>query len=296
MALEPDNREETLFLARRSMKTTFLAGLVAAACAIVIPARAAIVNFTYTQTDQATGSGTIAPFTFMGHNFTATPMPAATVFNPGSIATPSGFVGVIDAMAGAANEANEALGLLFGGTVIATSTDGYSIEISLKFVPKQTQAPDVNDYTWNVSYGDNAAGGIDAVGSALRFSFLLSRDDVIDATETPNTFQRYTQLTQNLVAGQDTFSNTDTTTTAIKDATDSGAPLGTDAAGRNLDFYFAWRDGGSLSQGAILVDNFTVSGLLEANDATLTPVPEPSSIALGIMGAGLLLFWCRRRR
>jgi MYXO-CTERM domain-containing protein len=196
-------------------------------------------------------------------------------------------------MSGNANEANAAIGLLFGGTVVATATDGYTIEISLRFVPKQTQAPDVNDYTWNVSYGDSPANGIDTVGSALRFAVYFSRDDVIDATETPNTFQRYTQLTQNFVAGPDTFVNTDTTTAPIKDATDSGAPAGTDAVGRDLAVYFAWRDGGAISPGVILVDNFTFNGLLEANDATL--VPEPSSIMLGLVGAALLFFWRRRR-
>ena len=124
---------------------------------------------------------------------------------------------------------------------------------------------------------------------------FFSRDDVIDAVETANTFQRYTQNNQTFVAGQDTFSNTDITTAAIKDATDSGAPAGNDAAGRDLTFYFAWRDQGAISQGAILVDTFAVNGLLEANDATLTPVPEPSSIMLGIMGAVLLFLWNRRR-
>ena len=274
------------------MRTTFFASLVTA-CAIVTPAYGAFVNFSYTQSDQTTGSGTIAPFTFMGHSFTATPMPAATLFNPNPGSTPAGFVGAIDAMSGNANEINEALGLLFGGTVIATATDGFTIEISLRFVAKQTQAPDVNDYTWNVSYGDSPAAGVDTVGSALRFAMYFSRDDVIDAAETPNTFQRYTQLTQSFVAGADTFSNTDTTTAPIKDATDAGAPAGTDAAGRDLGFYFAWRDGGAITPGFILVDDFTVNGLLEANDATL--VPEPSSILLSLVGAAVLFFWRRRR-
>lgn len=262
------------------------------ACAVILPANAVIVSFSYTQTDQTTGSGTIAPFSFMGHDFTATPMPAATVFNPSPGNTPAGFVGAIDTAAGNANELNVALGLLFSGTVTATATDGYKIDISLVFAPKQTQAPtDVSDYTWNVSYGDSPADGVDTISSSMRFAMYFSRDDVIDATETPNTFQRYTQNNQTFVAGADSFSNTDTTTGAIKDATDAGAPAGTDAAGRDLAFYFGWRDQGALTQGAVLVDTFTVGGLLEANDATL--VPEPSSIVLGILGAALLFFWRR---
>ena len=276
------------------MRTVFIASF-AAACVLFTSARAAIVNFTYTQSDQTTGAGTIAPFTFMGHDFTATAMPAATLVNPNPGLTPSGFVGAINAMATAANEANTAIGLLFGGTVLATSTDGYSIEINLRFVPKQTQTPDANDYTWNVSYGDSTANGVDTISSSMRFAMWLSRDDVIDAVETPNTFQRYTQLNHTFVTGPDSFSNTDTSTTAIKDATDAGAPAGVDAAGRDLAFYYGWRDQGALTQGAILIDNFTISGLLEANDASLTPVPEPSTIMLGLMGAAVLFFWRRRR-
>jgi hypothetical protein len=276
------------------MKTKFFLSLVAA-CAIVAPVHGALVNFSYTQSDATTGSGTIAPFSFMGHDFTATAMPLATVFNPNPGATPNGFVGAINAMSGNANEANVAVGLLFSGTTTATATDGSTVSISLRFVPKQTQSPtDLNDYTWNLSYGDSLADGVDTVSSSLRFAVYLSRDDVIDAVETPNVFQRYTQNNQTFAVGANTFLNTDTTTTPIKDATDAGAPPGTDAAGRDLAFYFAWRDQGALTQGAILVDNFTIGGLLEINEGTLV-VPEPSSIALGILGAAVLFFWRRRR-
>ena len=253
---------------------------------------AAVVNFTYSQTDATTGSGAIAPFSLGGHDFTATPLPSASVFNPGG-AAPSGFVGSITGMSGNSNEGNQGLGLLWSGSVTATATDGATVQIPLVFVPKQAQSPtDVNDYTWNVTYGDSTANGVDAVGTGLRFAFYLSRDNVVDAVETPDTFQRYTQQTQNFLAGQDNLSNTDTTTTAIKDATDAGAPLGNDAAGRSLAFYWAWRDGGSLT-GSILVNDFNVGGLLMPDETTL--VPEPSTVALGIIGlVGFICFWVRR--
>lgn len=163
-----------------------------ACLALATSAHAASVNFSYSQTDLTTGSGSIAPFSFSGHDFTATPI-SATVFNPGG-APPAGFVGSINAQSGAANEANQSLGLIFSGTVTATSTDGWIIQIPLVFVPKQTQVPDVSDYTWNIAYGDSPANGVDAVGASLRFSMYFSRDTVIDAVETPDTFQRYTQL------------------------------------------------------------------------------------------------------
>ena len=276
------------------MKAKFFFSLVAA-IVIAAPMHGAFVNFSYTQTDATTGSGTIAPFSLLGHDFTATPMPAATVFNPNPGSTPSGFVGAINGMTGNANEANAAVGLLFSGTTTATATDGATIEIAFRFVPKQMQTPtDVNDYTWNISYGDSTADGVDAVSTSLRFATYLSRDDVIDAVETPNTFQRYTQPNQTFGAGPNNFVNTDTSSTAIKDATDAGAPLGLDAAGRDLAVYFGWRDQGALTSGLILVDNFMIGGLLEANEATLV-VPEPSTIALAIAGGALVLFWRRKK-
>jgi hypothetical protein len=266
------------------------------AVSLVASTQAGLVNFTYTQTDSTAGSGTIAPFTFMGHDFTATPL-SATVFNPNPGLTPAGFVGAQNTQAGNSDEPNTLVGLLFNGTVTATSTDGWLIDIPLLFVAKQTQAPtDTNDYNWNVAYGDSPANNDDAVtGAAIRFMFLFGRDTVIDATETPNTFQRYTQLNQSFVSGvQDSFTNTDTTTMAVKDATDSGNPAGTDAAGLPLAFYFGWRDTGSLSSGAILVDDFAVGGLLNTDETTLRQIPEPSSALLVLASSGLLLL--RRRR
>jgi hypothetical protein len=131
----------------------------------------------------------------------------------------------------------------------------------------------------------------------------FNRDDVADAnTQTPNTFQRYTQQNNQFVTGQDTFTNTDLSSTTgtppvviIKDATDSGDPQGTDAAGRNLAFYFGWRDQGTLTPQVVLIDNFSVGGLLNPDLTTINPpVPEPTSMLVlaAVGGLGLI----RRRR
>jgi hypothetical protein len=102
-------------------------------------------------------------------------------------------------------------------------------------------------------------------------------------------FQRYTQDNKSFVAGADTFTNTNTFNTTVKDATDSGDPQGVDAAGRDLAFYFGWRDQGGFTAGGLAIDTFTVGGLLNADEATL--VPEPSSALFVVLG-GILL---RRR-
>jgi hypothetical protein len=263
--------------------------------------------FTYTQSDSSTGSGTIQSFNYDPGDgqgpiaFGATPMPAATVVNPNPTLTPAGYVGAINAQAGTGDESNAAIGLVFNGTAQATGTRNgttYTINIPMVFAPKVTQTPaDSNDYTWNVAYGDNpTAAGVDTTTSAaIRLAMWLSRDTTIDALDTPNVYQRYTQDNKSFVAGQDNFSNTDTTTAPIKDAMDSGDPQGTDAVGRNLSFYFGWRDTGALSAGALLVDNFTIGGLLNPDPSSLTPpVPEPS--ALSALAAVALTAGCVRRR
>ena len=270
------------------------------------PAEAVLTSFNYTQTDSATGSGTIAPFVFNDGggdiNFSATAMPAAIVVNPVPGSTPAGFVGAQNIQSGASNEPNALVGLTFTGSALATGTRGgnvYSMQIPLRFVPKVTQAPDANDYTWNVSYGDSPADGVDAVSSgALRFAMYLSRDDVVNGAETPDTFQRYTQQNLTFTAGANSFTNTDTSSTAIKDATDpGGAPAGVDAAGRDLAFYFGWRDTGSLTTGPILVNDFAIGGLLNADETSLQfVIPEPASVVLAIVVMGLAAIrWGLRR-
>jgi hypothetical protein len=265
------------------MRNTSTVGVLAA-CIAITCADAGLVNFNYTQSDATTGSGSIAPFSVMGHDFPSTPMPAASVFNPNT-GTPPGFVGSIDAQAGLGNEPNEAVALRFSGSVTARSTDGFLIDIPLLFAPTQNAAPDVNDYTWNIRFGDAQANGVDTVSGSLRFALWLSRDDVIDGVETTSIFQRYTQSNYTFVTGQDTFTNADTVTAPIKDAFA--------AANRPLDFYWGWRDQGTLTSGSVLVDEFMVGGLLNADEATLRPVPEPSSVLLTFAGSTLL---CVRRR
>jgi hypothetical protein len=272
------------------------------------PSGAALVDFTYTQNDSTTGAGSISAFTYTADpggpiNFSPTALPAASVVNPNPGTTPVGFVGSIDAQAGAGNETNEAVGLIFSGVVTAVGTRGadtFTLQIPLVFVPKQTQAPDTSDYNWNIAYGDTAS--VDAVSSAsLRMATWLSRDTVADAVETANMFQRFTQDNKNFVAGLDSFTNTTTTTTAVKDAEDpAGAPLGSDAVGRDLSIYFGWRDQGGLTSGNVVVDSFQFGGLLQTNDATLTRVVVPEPSTLGVVGAlgalGLVNDRRRRRR
>lgn len=262
--------------------------------------RAELTTFNYTQSDTVTGAGIIAPFTVDDGGgpitFSGSVMPAANIINPNPTLTPPTFVGAQTTAAGASNEADSAVGLAFSGIVTAfgaRGTDLYSIQIPLKFVPKQTQDPDVNDYTWSVTYGDSLAQ--DAASTPIQFAMYLSRDDVVDAMETAGTFQRYTQNSHTFAAGAlDAFTNTDTTTTPIKDALDSGNPAGDDAVGRDLAFYFGWRQNGELNSGAILIDEFTIGGLLEADETTLTLIPEPSSALLAVSALGLLA--TRRRR
>lgn len=260
---------------------------------------AAIVSFNYSQTTATVGAGTIGAFTFDDGggdiNFTTTAMSAATVVNPGTGLN----VGSMNATSGSANETNAAVGLTWSGSVTATGTRGadvFLMDIPLVFVANQIQTPtNQNDYTWNISFGDGPVSTNDITGGGRQFAIYLSRDTVVDNTETSNMFQRYTQATPNFTAGLNAFTNTDTTTTAIKDASDGGAPTGTDAVGRDLAIYYGWRTGGSLTAGqAFVVDDFAFGGLLNTDEASLRLVPEPSAALLLVAaGAG---FAFRRRR
>src|SRR5688572_14447861 len=132
--------------------------------ALSASAPAAIVQFTYTQTDSTTGSGSIPSFVAGGKTFNITAMPSATVVNSNPGATPAGFVGAQTVASGISNEPNTAVGLTWNGIVTAASADGFLIDIRLAFVPKQTQTPtDVSDYTWTVVYGDSAANSVDTI-------------------------------------------------------------------------------------------------------------------------------------
>jgi hypothetical protein len=281
------------------MNKRLILGVLALTAAATSNRAATLTSFTYNQSDATTGSGAIAGFSYSGHNFPAMAMPSAAVISPGAIAAPAGFVGSMTAQALGSNEPNSSVGLLWTGTITATATDGATIQIPLVFAPKQTQTPtDTSDYQWSVTFGDSPANGIDTASTAPRFAMYFSRDTVIDATDTANMFQRYTQLnTQNFTLGTtESYVNTQTSTAAIKDAADpAGAPAGTDAEGRDLAFYYGWRDGGALNAGgAFLVDQFNVSGLLNVNEASLV-VPEPTTTALVIGGLGAIIALRRRK-
>jgi hypothetical protein len=279
------------------MKRVQLSGLIVLLFACALRAQPVSTTFTYKQTDATTGSGTISGFVVHATGgditFAPTPMPSALVINPGT----GQFVGKQTAQSGNSNEPNSAVGLSWSGSVTATGTRGseiYTVQIPLKFVPKVTQSPDSNDYNWNVLYGDDSAGGNDVVSTVSpRFAVWLSRDDVVDAAETAGTFQRYTQLNnQVFTTGPNSFTNTETTTTAFKDAQDSGDPQGTDAVGRNLAFYFGWRDQGTFAPSVIMVDDFQVGGLLNPDMTTF--IPEPGTLT--VLAAFAAVGFMRRRR
>jgi hypothetical protein len=284
------------------MNSACIAGVIAAVV-LLSRAPAALVTFSYNQTDSVAGSGTISAFSYDDGggpiNFAAMPMPSPTLLNPAPGLTPAGFVGAQTVQTGNSNEGNVAVGLLWSGSVTAIGTRGadvFSIQIPLLFVPKQVQSPsDTHDYTWSVVHGDGGPGVDDVSGTGFRFAMYFGRDTTADGAETADTFQRYTQQTLAFTAGVlDSFTNTHTSSGALKDATDSGAPAGTDAAGRDLAFYWAWRDGGTLpANTAMLVNDFSVGGLLNADESTLTLIPEPASPLLALAAAALFV---RRRR
>jgi len=292
------------------MRQIVLVSTFLAVALIATAAPAVVTNFSYTQANSATGSGTISGFVYNdgGGNITFAPtaMPSAVVVNPNPGLTPAGFIGAQTAQAGASNEGNVMVGLTWTGSVTATGTRGanvYTMQIPLIFIPKQTQSPDVSDFNWNVTFGDSLANGADSVGTNVRMMMLFGRDPVVDATETPATFQRYTQQNMTFAAGvQDTFTNTHTSSTAIKDSEDpAGAPTGSDAANLPLAFYFGWRDfsaTGSSFTGRVLIDDMTVGGLINADQTTLRLVPEPSTFALAAfaMASAGYCGWRRRRK
>src|SRR5438132_587225 len=120
------------------MKKQLVLGVLAVGAAAISARAATFTSFTYNQSDATTGSGTIAGFTFNGHTFNSMAMPAATVFSPGTVAAPAGFVGSQTVASGSGNEANSSVGLLWTGVVTATATDGATIQIPLVFAAKQT--------------------------------------------------------------------------------------------------------------------------------------------------------------
>lgn len=298
-------RQHSLTPKKLSMKCrVFIIGLV---CAIGVPAYAAITPFTYTQTDKTTGSGTISGFTANGINFSATAMPAATVNDPGGAATPAAYVGSISGFAQPGDDTTyasaNAVSLRWSGTVNAFGTDGvnnFMVPISLTFLPfAQNSGMNAvgsavagSDYGWLVNYGDDPTAGVDTIStSAPRVAAYFG----IEAF--PN-YQRWTQNNPAFTAGQQTFSNTVARdgTTPIRDADDpnaSGQPTPPSASDRPLAFAWAWRDQGALSQGSILVNDIRFDGYFWVDETAITPVPEPGTVGMVLLGTLILL---RRRR
>src|SRR5438045_7856447 len=148
------------------MKRALFSVLVVLVVSCAVEAQVS-TTFSYTQTDAATGSGTIAGFVVHDSGgditFDPTAMPSALVINPGT----GVYVGKQTAQGGNSNEGNVAPGLVWTGSVTATGhrgSDVYTVQIPLKFVPKVTQTPtDADDYTWSVLFGDDPASGNDAI-------------------------------------------------------------------------------------------------------------------------------------
>lgn len=143
-----------------------------------------------------------------------------------------------------------------------------------------------NDYRWSLDYGDIL--GTDPGGSPRRAIWLSPTYALADG----NRAQRYTQLNTALSGA---LTNTQTTTSAEKDAYDQNGGADTAAIGQPLEIGFGWRDQSSITNGPVLVDNFNFQGLLDYDEADITLVPEPSSIAIATLGL-LGLLGCRWRR
>jgi hypothetical protein len=272
--------------------------------------QAAVTPFTYTQTDKNTGSGTIGAFTANGINFTATPMPAATVNDPGGGATPAGYVGSMTAYAqpGADNTYNgaNAVSVSWSGTVNAFGTDGvnnYFVPISLTFLPFAQNsgmagvgsAVAGSDYGWLVNYGDDPGAGVDTISTNTPTNH--PRTAAYFGIEPFPDYQRWTQTNNTFTTGQQLFSNSVTRdgTNPIRDADDpsAGAPTPPSASGRPLAFAWAWRDQGALTQGSILVNDIRFDGYFWVDESAIVLVPEPGTVALLSLGTLCLL---RRKR
>ena len=289
--------------------------LAFALLASTVAAPAALTTFSYTQTDNVTGAGTIAapaPTNFGGVTITwgATAMPAASVRDPAG-AGAAGAVGGWDAEEGNNGGNGRDLAIYWNASTLTTSAasvaeplsvnlsgsgdDGntYSASLTLVFFGDNV-LPDEhiagwgnNDYRWSVDYGDVLGSnpeGSPRTGMWLSPTFALT---------VGGRAQRYTQ---NSAALTGILTNTDTSSGAEKDAFDqNGNTTATAAIGQPLEFGFGWRDNGSLTGGPVLIDSFQVEGILEFDEGTIALIPEPGTFSLlGL--AGVALFFRRRRR
>lgn len=272
-----------------------------------------ITTFSYTQTDNVTGSGTIAapaPSVIDGGvtiNWTDTAMPSAFVRDPAEVGSAGGAVGGFDMKAEDTGENGEDVALYWNETadiagaksavsvdIAGTGSDGnaYTLPVDLVFFGDNV-LPDEhfpgwgnNDYQWSLEYGGNDVTG--EPRTAIYLSPSWANVPVADGGGERQ--QRYTQNDDAIVG---VLTNTDMTSGAEKDAFDQdGNTTQFAAIGQPLEISFGWRDNNSIS-GPVLVDNFNFSGLLAYDEANI--VPEPSTIlsaALGMLGVAMM----RRRR
>jgi hypothetical protein len=295
--------------------------LAFALLASTVAAPAAITTFSYTQTDNVTGAGTIAapaPTNFGGVTITwsATAMPAASVRDPAG-AGAAGAVGGWDAEEGNSGGNGRDVALYWNASTLTTSgasvaeplsvnlsgsgDDGniYSVSLSLVFFGDNV-LPDEhiagwgnNDYRWSIEYGDVL--GTNPEGNPRRAIWLsptFANVAVVDGGG--GRAQRYTQNNATLAG---ILTNTDTTSGAEKDAFDqNGNTTQFAAIGQPLEFGFGWRDNGSLTGGPVLIDSFHVEGILEFDEGAIVLIPEPSTFSLLGLAGVVLVFFRRRRR
>ncbi|MFP6867337.1 MAG: hypothetical protein VCA35_15445, partial [Roseibacillus sp.] len=284
---------------------------LASLSAFVTVSPAALTTFSYTQTDNVTGAGTVAApaNTNLGGvdiTWSATAMPAASVRDPAGGGA-AGAVGGWDAEEG--NNGGNGRDVAIYWNASALTTDGasvpepllvtlsgsgddgntYSVSLDLVFFGDLVQNDEHvagwgnNDYHWSIEYGDVL--GTNPEGNprtAMWFSPTFAR-------EVGGRQQRYTQNGNDLIG---VLTNTDMTTGGEKDAIDrneGNAGGATGAIGQPLEFGFGWRDDGSLTGGPVLIDSFQVEGLLEFDEADIQLVNAEAQIfSFSASPAGIL--------
>ena len=257
-----------------------------------------MTTFDYTQIDSSTGSGTIAApaasiLNGVTITWTETQMPQASVRDPSGSGSPGGAVGGFNTQVGNNGGNGQDVAIYWNSSplttigastaepirvdILGSGSDGhtYTVSVPLVFFGDNV-LPDenfpgwgTNDYRWSLDYGDIL--GTNPQGSPRTAMWLSPTFALTEGGRQ----QRYTQ---NSAALSGILTNTDTSSGAEKDAFDqNGNTSATAAIGQPLEFGFGWRDNGSLTGGPVLVDNFSVQGLLEFDETSITRVTPPSA-------------------